>query len=215
VPAAARVDTQRRAAVLASLVYLGLGAATLGGRWWFACQYAASRPAGIDAAVSQLSEGGRVPTPQSAPGDRAPTPFSLVSLASVGAASAPNGGGGSGGGDQLPGSASVQHQYPAGSSATSKRPRQPTQQANSAQEFWRSAPTGPCSTETPSLAAVRGAFGPHRLAWPPVARRFAPIAPRWPAAAPRRKWPHVLILLARRTPRSRMRAADLGTSMHV
>ena len=170
---------------------------------------------GRRASTPQSAEGGRVPTPQSAPGDRAPTPFSLVSLASVGAASAPNGGGGSGGGDQLPGSASVQHQYPAGSSATSKRPRQPTQQANSAQEFWRSAPTGPCSTETPSLAAVRGAFGPHRPAWPPVARRFAPIAPRWPAAAPRRKWPWVLILLARRTPRSRMRAADLSTSMHV
>jgi len=62
---------------------------------------------GRRASTPQSAEGGRVPTPQSAPGGRAPTLFSRVSLASDGAASAPNGGGGSGGGDRLRGSASV------------------------------------------------------------------------------------------------------------
>ena len=94
-------------------------------------------------------------------------------------------------------------------------PLQPTQQAKRPQLFWQTAGSGRCSTETPSLAAVRGAFGPHRPAWPPVARRRAPIAPRWPAAAPRRKWPPVLIRCGRLIPRLRVRAADLGTSMQV
>ena len=35
------------------------------------------------------------------------------------------------------------------------------------------------------LAAARGALAPHRPAWPPVARRLAPLAPRSPAPAPR------------------------------
>ena len=91
----------------------------------------------------------------------------------------------------------------------------PTQQAKRPQLFWLSRTIGPCSTETPSLAAVCGAFGPHLPAWPPAARRFAPIAPRWPPAAPRRKWPQVYLWSGRRTPRPRVRAADLRTSRHV
>ena len=70
---------------------------------------------------------------------------------------------------------------------------QPTQQADRGQREKLSLQTGPCSTETPNLAAVRGGFGLYRSAWPPVARRRAPLAPRWPASAPRRKWPQVLI----------------------